>query len=101
MYSNATEMNLSNNPAYATKTTHERDLAYAVTSISTDEPEKSQAAMNQLEPTYEIVQPSSAQTKNRPGSETSEDANQLEPTYEIVQLPSARIIKRPGSQTGE
>ena len=94
-------MNLNNNPAYVTKTTCQRNLAYVVTDISTGETDKSQAVINEIEPTYEIVQPSSAQAKQTgPGSQTGED-NQLEPTYETVQQSSAQMEKRSGSPKNE
>ena len=94
--SNATDLNLNNNQAYAIKITHQRDLAYEVTTISTGEPETSQAVTNELEselePTYETVQLSSAQTKKRPGSQTGENTSQLEPNYEnlIIQQSSVQ-----------
>ena len=91
-------MNLNNNPAYATKTTCQRNLAYEVTDISTDEPDKSQAVINEIEPTYEMVQPSSAQAKKGPCSQIGEE---LEPTYEKVQQSSAQMDRNPGSQKDE
>ena len=101
--SNATDLNLNNNQAYAIKITHQRDLAYEVTSIG--ESQTSQAETDELEPdlepTYETVQPSSAQIIERSGSQTSEDMNQLEPTYETVQLSSAQMRERPDSQEDE
>ena len=98
--SNATNLNLNNNPAYVTKTTCQRNPAYVVTDIGTGEPDKSQTVINKIEPTYEMVQPSSAQAKQRPGSQTGED-NQLEPTYETVQQSSAQMEKRSGSPKNE
>ena len=71
--SNATELLLNNNPAYAIKTTHQRDLAYEVTSISTGEPQTSQAATNELEPTYETVQLSQQSSVQMPSSRKDED----------------------------
>jgi hypothetical protein len=99
--SDVTKLNLNNNPAYATKTTCERNLAYKITGISTDKPEQSHAVTNEIEPTYEVVQLSSAQANKRPGSLTGEDINQLEPTYETVQQPSAQMEKGLGSPKDE
>jgi hypothetical protein len=100
--SDATKLNLNDNPAYATKTTCQRNLAYIVTTISTGEPEKSQVAViNEVEPTYEMVQSSSAQAKKRPGSQTGIDTNQLEPAYETVQQSSAQMETRSGSPKDE
>ena len=93
-------MNLNNNPAYVTKTICQRNLAYVVTDIGTGEPDKSQAVINEIEPTYEMVWPSSAQAKQRPGSQTGKD-NQPEPTYEIVQQSSAQMEKGSGSPKNE
>ena len=100
--SNATNLNLNNNPAYVTKTTCQRNPAYEVTDIGTGEPDKSQTVINEIEPTYEMVQSSTAQGKQRPGSQIGED-NQLEPTYEIVQQieSSAQMEKGPGSPKNE
>jgi hypothetical protein len=97
-------LNLNDNPAYETKTTCQRNLAYIVTTISTGEPEKSEVAVindSKVEPTYEMIQLSSVQAKKRPGNETGEDTNQLEPTYEMVQQSSTQMEKGPGSPKDE
>ena len=96
--SNAASLNLNNNPAYVTKTTCQRNLAYVVTDISTGKPNKSQAVINEIEPTYEMVQPSSAQAKKGPCSQIGEE---LEPTYETVQQSSTQMDRRPGSPKHE
>ncbi|MCG8623752.1 MAG: hypothetical protein MJE68_17390, partial [Proteobacteria bacterium] len=94
--SNVTNLNLNNNPAYVTKTTCQRNLAYVVTDIGTGEHDKSQAVINEIEPTYEMVQPSLAKAKQRPRSQTGKD-NHLQPTYEIVQQSSAQMAMEKGS----
>ena len=88
--SNETELDLNDNPAYATKTIRQRDLAHGVTNISKGT-ELSQAVTDELVPTYETVLPSSAQIETRHGSQSGKDMNQQEPTYEIVQQPSAQV----------
>ena len=69
-------MNLNNNPAYKTRTILQRNLAYEVTSIRMSVPDESQIEPNQLEPVYEIIQPSSSEintTIMRSDSEKGED----------------------------
>ena len=68
----ATDLNLNNNPAYETQTPLQRNLAYEDTTLTTGEPEEAQVLMNPVEPTYEVIQPSTS-TKKILGSQEGED----------------------------